>query len=277
MADRDRNSSQTVEKAMRVLRFVGTSERPVSVAEISAGTGYSATSIQRAIRALEKEGALARCTASSRVQIGWMIRGLSQGHEWHDLLKASSRAVLSAVQRRCGEETVGLYVGIGTVQFMCIDTLAGLHGLTHIERLYQPIEMARGATSQVFLAQRLARFGLEPLREFMKENFHLDDADEAKLESLIGKVQDTRSLGYSESESTRFPGLHAISVPVLSKRGETLAALTVSGASSRFVGADTKGWVSQCLLAAEEISSRYHSELAREQAREGGTGITHPV
>ena len=251
---RDPNSSQTVEKAIQILRAIGSTEGPLSVGAVAQETGFSPTAVRRIVRALEKAGAVSR-PDGVHLQIGWMIRGLSTGAEWHDLLKHVAAPTMMGLRRGCGGETVGLYVAINSTEFICIEALSGLHDLIHVERKYRPIPMDKGATSRIFLVQRLRRYGEAALLDFLVE---LGEGTQAP--SIVRDVKRAARQGYAQSKSTRFAGMTGISAPIETARGEPIAAITISGASERFRPKELPQWIEQCKGAASHIQSRFLTE-----------------
>lgn len=256
---RDPNSAQTAEKAMEVLKVVGRNSRPLTLAEVIHETDYSPTTVQRILRALEKSGAVTRNEGTSRYQIGWLIRGLQSGHEWHDTLKAVALPQMLDLQRRCGGMTVGLYVLVSPWQFTCVETCPGSEGLQHIEQRYRPITMGVGATSLVFLAQLKARYGAERMEQWLGEQAHGTAVGSASIEELMARVDETARTGTAFTHGTRFVGMSGMSSPISDGRRRIIAALSVSGLEDSFHRAEEEGWSSHLRRACSDIEKRHRA------------------
>lgn len=256
---RDPNSAQTVEKAMQILQVVGSNSRSVSLRDLVEETGYSTTSVQRILRALEKQGAVNRNEVTLRYQVGWMVRGLHPGHEWHDTLKAIAWPRMLDLRRHVGGMTVGLYVLAAPWQFTCVETCPGTEGLQHIEQRYRPIPMGVGATSLVFLAQLRERYGAARLRQWLKERAHAPARDGDPAADLMARVEETARTGMALTHGTRFPGMAGMSSPIVDDRSRIVAALTVSGIEEAFDATAAENWAPKVRATCQEIARHYAS------------------
>lgn len=244
---------------MKILQLVGSNSRSVTLGDVVEESGFSATSVQRVLRALEKSGAVTRNEVTSRYQVGWMIRGLHPGYEWHDTLKAVALPRMLDLRRHVGGMTVGLYVLVGPWQFTCVETCPGTEGLQHIEQRYRPIPMGVGATSLVFMAQLRERYGSERFKHLLDERAHGLMRGDASVGDLMGKVEETVRVGVAVTHGTRFAGMAGMSSPIVDERHRIVAALSVSGIESAFDAVAAADWSPRLRATCREIAEHHAS------------------
>lgn len=241
---------------MRVLQAIGEDSQPRSLTEICAATSFSSSSVQRILKSLESTGAVGRDPRSGRYHIGWMLRGLHLGHEWHDTLKAVASPHMLSLRSHCRGLTVGLYVLVTAREFACIESFPGTSGLQYIEPLYRPIPIGVGATSLVFLVQLADRYGMERLESWLANRF--DDASRPlDIRDVQEAVRKAARVGAAYSEGYRINGMASISAPIADPRQNVVAALTVSGTKAAFDSAPLDGWTQQLRATAHRIEERY--------------------
>lgn len=257
---RDTNSAQTVEKAMEILQVVGSNSRSVTLSELVDETGFSTTSVQRILRALEKSGAVTRNEVTLRYQVGWMVRGLHHGYEWHDTLKTVALPRMLDLRRHVGGMTVGLYVLVAPWQFTCVETCPGTEGLQHIEQRYRPLAMGVGATSLVFMAQLRERYGSDRLVQWLEERAHGLVRGDFSIDDLMERVEETARTGTALTKGTRFPGMAGMSSPITDANHRIVAALSVSGIDAAFDARASSEWPRKLRATCREIA-KHHASL----------------
>lgn len=251
---RDRNSVQSVEKALRLLTALGRAREPLGAASLARDTGMSQTAVYRLLRALEKGGAVARLADSGNYVLGYLAHELAGSADVHGRVRLAAAGPMLDLQRNCGSETVGLYVPVNSAEFTCIETMPGPHRIRYMEVLYRPITIGRGATSLVFLAAMEERYGpgavLSYLGGLPAQLRALPVADILELmHSAIRK-------GYGVSEGTRIPGLTSLSAPIRGRLGSILGALTLSWPSGRGEAETVPEWGEHMRAAAASIADR---------------------
>lgn len=249
---RDRNSVQSVERAIHVLAAIARSARPLSPAEIASSVGLSRTAAYRLLRALEKTGAVTRLR-DGRHEVGYLLRGLGAG-EQHAKLRLIAAGTMLALRGECGDETVGLYVPISAAEFICIETIPARHPIHHVERLYRPIPIARGATSLVLLADALHRHGAPVVRAYL--GGLPEPVRPNSIEHQLRRAAEVAGHGYATSAEDRTPDSASVSVPILEPDGQLVGALTVSTLVSRFDADSASTWATAMRSAAQAISAQ---------------------
>jgi IclR family transcriptional regulator, acetate operon repressor len=177
--------------------------QPPSIGELSARAGLPKSTTSRLVSALERQGLVQRLGTRGRLRPGPVLlryasRDASQG------LVELARPSLRLLADESGE-TINLAVpGLNGVEHLAQEDTAHLVGVTDWVGRRVPFELA--ANGKCFLA-----FG----------GGEIDDAD------LI------RSRGYATSIDELEVGLSALSAPVLDEDGVAVAALSISGPTTR--------------------------------------------
>jgi DNA-binding IclR family transcriptional regulator len=195
--------TQAIERAAQLLVRVVEAPQPPSIGELSARAGLPKSTTSRLVGALERQGLVERLGTRGRLRPGPVLLRYAS--------RDASQALVALAQpslRRLADasgETINLAVpGPEGVEHLAQEDTAHLVGVTDWVGLRVPFELA--ANGKCFLA-----FG----------GGEIEDA------ALI------RSRGYATSIDELEVGLSALSAPVLASDGTAIAALSISGPTSR--------------------------------------------
>jgi DNA-binding IclR family transcriptional regulator len=197
------SGTQAIERAAQLLVDVVEAPQPPSIGELSQRTGLPKSTTSRLVAALERQGLVQRLGARGRLQPGPVLLRYAS--------RDASQALVELAQpslRRLADasgETINLAVpGPDGVEHLAQEDTAHLVGVTDWVGRRVPFELA--ANGKCFLV------------------FGGGAAEEADL---------IRSLGYATSIDELEVGLSALSAPVLNTDGTAIAALSISGPTSR--------------------------------------------
>jgi DNA-binding IclR family transcriptional regulator len=195
--------TQAIERAAQLLVRVVEAPQPPSIGELSARAGLPKSTTSRLVGALERQGLVERLGTRGRLRPGPVLLRYAS--------RDASQALVALAQpslRRLADasgETINLAVpGPEGVEHLAQEDTAHLVGVTDWVGLRVPFELA--ANGKCFLA-----FG-------------------------GGEIEDAaviRSRGYATSIDELEVGLSALSAPVLASDGAAIAALSISGPTSR--------------------------------------------
>ena len=195
--------TQAIERAAQLLVRVVEAPQPPSIGELSARAGLPKSTTSRLVGALERQGLVERLGTRGRLRPGPVLLRYAS--------RDASQALVALAQpslRRLADasgETINLAVpGPEGVEYLAQEDTAHLVGVTDWVGLRVPFELA--ANGKCFLA-----FG-------------------------GGEIEDAaviRSRGYATSIDELEVGLSALSAPVLAADGTAIAALSISGPTSR--------------------------------------------
>ena len=212
---------EAVERALQILDCFDAGEAELSLAEISRRTGFYKSTILRLAVSLERFSYLVR-GENGRFRLGpsaWRI-GANYRQSFHlsDIMRPELRILSDATN-----ETGAYYVREGNARiclFRSEPTRAIRHAIT--EGASMPLEL--GASGKILLTF---------------------SGDEAEGDAKI------RSAGYATSIGERDPEVAAISVPLLTRAGDLMGAVSVSGLITRF-GKERQPAILKALFKAQK-------------------------
>ena len=195
---------EAVERALTVLDAVARQKGPVTLHDLSLGTGFYKSTILRLLTSLERFGYIRR-REDGRYILGPACAALSGAQAGSFDFSGLLRGVIARLCEETGE-TVSFYVRDGDMR-VCAQRQNSHHSIRHHVDEGQRLPMERGSASLV-------------LRAF-----------EGEQGALFDRI---RMDGYYVSLGERDPDAAGIAAPILGAKGELLGALTVSGLRSRF-------------------------------------------
>ena len=197
------SGTQAIDRAAQLLVDVVEAPQPPSIGELSARAGLPKSTTSRLVGALERQGLVQRLGARGRLRPGPVLLRYAS----RDASQALVELAQPSLQRLADAsgETINLAVpGAAGVEHLAQEDTAHLVGVTDWVGRRVPFELA--ANGKCFIA------------------FNGGEADDADL---------IRSRGYATSIDELEVGLSALSAPVLDTDGTAIAALSISGPTSR--------------------------------------------
>jgi DNA-binding IclR family transcriptional regulator len=199
--------TQAIDRAAQLLVDVVEAPQPPSIGELSARAGLPKSTTSRLVGALERQGLVERLGARGRLRPGPVLLRYAS-RDASQSLAALAQPSLRRLADASGE-TINLAVpGPDGVEHLAQEDTAHLVGVTDWVGRRVPFELA--ANGKCFLA------------------FGGDEIDGADL---------IRSRGYATSIDELEVGLSALAAPVLDADGTAVAALSISGPTSRLTAA----------------------------------------
>lgn len=231
---------RSISRAVEVLQLFDVEHPTRSLREIVAATGLPKTTVVRMIATLESLGLIADRRDSSY--------GLGSGFlRWVDLAQSlwevspDVRRVMAALVDECGE-TVNVYIRRDLSRI----SIAQIEGTTTVRSVVTPgapYSLDAGAAGKVLLG------GVpESILRRLLDGRTADERDE--FERATAAIRDA---GYAVTHGERELGASAVAAPVLSGDGRVLAALSMSGPTSRFTADRVGGYVDAVTRSAAEI------------------------
>jgi IclR family transcriptional regulator, acetate operon repressor len=245
------DSAQTVSKALDALAFMASAHGPLSVRAIASGAEVSTGSAYRILNALEGRGAIRRLP-DGRVVLGDFLVQVASAVDYYPRLRMAAAGPMMDLRMECGMETIGLYVRLNSAEMTCIEALPGLHSVSHVEKLYEPVPISRGAVSLVFLSIDAERYGPAAVRTYLQNlptHVRPDDIDR-----VLDRAARMEEEGVAPSMGTRIPDAASIACPIPAAQGYPTAVLSVSGTVQRFSEQPTRQWAEHLKQAAARIA-----------------------
>lgn len=242
-------SVQAVDRALDLLEALADLDGPVGVGEVAALTGLPQGTAHRLLRSLQIRGYV-RHDASRKYSLG--AAAFRLGDAAQRALSRSARPHLAELVALSGE-TANLAVleGDDVVYVAQVPSPRTLRMFTEVGRHVPPHSTAVG---KVLLAAMepdralalVRRRGLVPVTEHTI-------TDAAAFAAELDRVRD---LGFAADEQEQEVGVRCVAVPVGSG-GDVVAAVSLSGPTARFAGADTEGLV----VAMRRVADAFAGEL----------------
>jgi DNA-binding IclR family transcriptional regulator len=215
--------TQAVDRAALLVATVVRSDDPVAFAELADECGLPKSTTSRLLTALERTELVERTDDGGYVAGPLFWQYAARHDPWEELARLAM-PILEAVGEKTGE-TVNLGVARGerVAHVAQVDAryLLGTRDWTQLE-------VPPHASS---LGKALYAFGALPLPTGPLEK--LTDATIADSRELAAQLGGVRRLGYATTVNELEVGLTGIAAPVLDSRGVTIAALGISGPSTR--------------------------------------------
>ena len=220
--------TQAIDRAAQLLVRVVESSQPLGVNELAARSGLPKSTTSRLVGALERQGLVQRLGERGRLRPGPVLVRFASRDSTVSLVELAQPSL-----RRLADasgETINLAVpGTGGVEHLAQEDTAHFVGVTDWVGRSVPFELA--ANGKCFLA-----FG-------------------SALE-LTAELREVRARGYATSVDELEVGLTAMAAPVLGAGGDAIAALSISGPTTRLTSDRIAGLAPLLVEEARALAAR---------------------
>lgn len=239
--------TQSVLRAVAVLKTLGRSRDAYGITELGAATGLSKATVFRLLAALENEGMVARDSESGAYRLGPEVITLGASAQCGADLRVIAHDELVRLARETGETATLEVLLAGEV--LILDEVKGRFLLCSTPEIGRRWPAHATSTGKVLLAlttpappmPRLTRIG--PKSITTREAF----------EREIARV---RKQGYACAIDELEPGLVALAAPVRNHAGFVVASISVNGPALRVHATRRRTLVPELCRAADRISRR---------------------
>jgi DNA-binding IclR family transcriptional regulator len=225
-----RDSVQSLDRALDLLEALATGGE-FGVTELANRTGLVPSTVHRLLATLAKRGYVAQSAESGRYRLGYKVAEIGAGFgEGLARLRAVAHPHLESISRETGE-TVNLVVLDGD-RVVYVDQVEG----TRRVRMFTAVGTAALAHTTGAGKAILAFGPPEALIELYGGREPLARLTPATLVTIAALGDDfarIRARGYALDEEEHEIGVGCIATPVLDDGGRPLAAISVSGPSTR--------------------------------------------
>ena len=245
-------------KATQILDLVTNGEQQSTLTEIAEQMRQPRSSVHRLLTELMTLGLITRRHNATYAAGPRLVHWGEVAAHSIDLVEVA-RSSMEWLRDRLGE-SVHLYVRERDYR-ICVAAVEGHYELRHFTEIGRPLPLRVGAAGKLLLAhadpatraQEIARAATDP-----------PSPRAPTARQLESQLEEIGRSGWSTSIGEREEGLAAAAVPILDASGRVVAALSVSGPSSR-LAAD------RLLMLRPDIAeaaNRISAELGRPVARE---------
>ena len=241
---------RAVERALKILKALGGSEKGLTVSEISEKVGLHTATVIRLLGTLVNEDFVTRNTETLAYSLGETFNSLSKKPSSRDDLKKNARPIMQELVEQT-KETVALFVVMGT-QRVCIDRIEGLHPIRwHIE-VGDSAPLGISSSGKLLLAHAPKKV----IKNVLKKNLTFRDGSTVRKENLIKELENIRINEYSSSFAENSLDGAGVSAAIKDCDGEVLAAVTILGPINRINKNSANKYKNLIIPIAEKISNK---------------------
>lgn len=237
-----------LEKASELIDCLGQAGEPVALAYVRSALGMPKSSTHRLLGELAGLG-IVRRTEDGRYSLGPRLLYWGEAAaETFDL-----RAVAEPVMRRLRDEvgeSVHLYIRDGDTR-TCIAAVEGRHELRPFIQLGRPLPLRAGAAGKLLLAFADEDVQRVELRRARSDAASFPNAPGARLSDELDRIRAER---WATSAGERENGVAAAATLIVDSRGRVVAALCISGPTTRLTPDRLAGMRKALEECATEIS-----------------------
>lgn len=248
--------SQTVDRALIVLKIVASAGRSISLEDVVSRSGLHKSVAYRLLRSLENAGFVGR--GRNALVGGYTVAATFLSMSVLAVsridIRGKARPMMEEIVSHHGE-TASLHVRSGNLR-VCVDVVEGSHDVRRVVPIGETLPLFAGETGRALMSE-LPNAELAPL---------LAAAAYANLdpERIRADVVRTKQQGYFIGVGVRTPDVGSISVPIYGSVG-ILGAVTISGPASRWNRAAMKAATRSILSSVDVVTTALggNSTLAR--------------
>ena len=249
-SDSTRSTIQSLDRGLYLMEILSRSDKPMGLPELAEILEVDRSTIHRLMGTLLQRGYVTQDPENKRYTVGYKVISLSRraidGHS----LRAAAKPYLTQLTEETGEST-NLCVPAGE-HAVCIDYEASPSPLAvtndiGIEFLYHAT-----AGGKVILAHMP-----EEKQKQIIESYELTEFTPRTIttrERLANNLEMIRIQGYGVDDEEHYIGVRCIAAPIRDYSGKVIAALSMSGPSSRITLAKIPEIASIVVNIANQIS-----------------------
>jgi IclR family acetate operon transcriptional repressor len=249
---------QSVDRAFTLLERLADADGPLTLSELAELTGLPMPTIHRLLRFLANQGYV-RQEPSKRYALG--LRMIRFGQSASRGLGSWATPYLAGLVERFGETTnMAMLEGDSCVYVAQVPSPQSMRMFTEVGRVVMPHCTGVGKAILTMLSDQqaaalLKRTGMPPRTEHTL----------VTIDAMLTALTQARELGYALDDGEQELGVRCVAVPLTGL--PFLAAISVSGPSSRVTLEDVPRIAPQLQSVAAEIGASFRSEEHRQERR----------
>lgn len=234
-----------LERAARLLDRLGENQAELTVSELASDAGVPTSTAYRLLAELEQYGLVQR-RPDATVVLGARMVALGRTAEegLRERLVEPARRPMSRLSEQVGETAI-LTVPCGLEGIVLHAVETERHSVRLSYALYRRAPMHRGASGKILAA-------------------HLEPAEQGRLleavgsPALVAELVEIRRQGFAVTFGELDPGAAAVAAPILNRRGQIAAGLSVAGPVPR-ISAQLAPVRRAVVETAQQIERAYQS------------------
>src|SRR6201999_3617415 len=243
---------QSLDRALDLLEALA-SAGELGVSDLAARTGLVPSTAHRLLSTLVERGYAPQSASGGRYLIGYKLLELASGlHDSVERIKLAAREHLEAVQRETGE-TTNLVVVEGR-DVVYVDKVDGTRSVRLFLEVGRAIPAHTSGAGKAILAWRAP----EDVRVLLGGGTLSRSTSHTitTLDELEADLARTRERGFATDNEEHEEGVACVGTPVFDHRGISVAALSISGPTTRILNADTADLGALLREHAEAVSTK---------------------
>lgn len=220
-----KSTVRSVERALDLL-LCFTMKPTWAMTELAQQVGLHKSTVHRMLATLEEKGFIERDCDTERYQLGMKVWELSANLVAGNDQSTMWQKEIERLRDQLGE-TVSIYVRSG-VERIRIQSVQSHEPVRRVAPVGARFPLYAGASSKILIAYARAQ---EQQEIWSHPSWQLRDG--SNMEQYQIELSEVLEQGFALSFEERESGVAAISVPVFDREGGVIAALAVSGPSSR--------------------------------------------
>ncbi|MAT44734.1 MAG: IclR family transcriptional regulator [Anaerolineaceae bacterium] len=241
---------QTLNRAIQILDCYTLDRYELGVREIARLTGLSTSVCGRLMAALKDEGILNQNEVSKTYSIGPKPLRWAEIYSTNLDIRNVALPIINELLVKT-QETVSLYILDGSER-LCIERMESAQNVRIVARIGRRLPLYAGSAGKVLLAF----LPFHRQEEIIKAtNFTpFTDSTITNPDQLRQELRKIRQQGFAFSDGEWVADAAGIAAPIFDHKNDVIAALTVSGPSSRFSPTSIQTYKEAILRGAEKIS-----------------------
>jgi DNA-binding IclR family transcriptional regulator len=243
---------QTFDRAVAILDAFTVDRPELGVSEIARITGLSRSTVHRLLATLRRHELVQQIPSTRNYALGPHLLRLAQIAFSNVNLQNVAKTIMVELRDRC-DETVGLHIRLGPTTRTVLDQVESKQAL---RRTYNEIGVAipiyQGAPGKVLLGYDDVELQERILSGTLESATARTITDPVKLRAELKRA---RKNGYALSFEERVEGISTVAVPIANHTHRVIAALSVTGPSSRVGRKQLLAFAGPAQEAARRISA----------------------
>jgi IclR family transcriptional regulator, KDG regulon repressor len=254
--ERDTGPSKSLQKALRILLYMGEHAPEAGVTQLASELGLTKATVHRLLNTMERFELIERNAESERYRLGLKLHQLGNKAVESRTLRSEAHRLLLEMSRRSRESVSLALPTPGGI--ICLDRFDSPHTIitvrTPVGAMFPPHCTAAGKAVLAYMTD-------EEVQEIVKRNGlrAYTQFTITQLSDLKENLRLIRQRGYAVDHQELERGLSGVAAPVLGAHERVIAGVGIAGPTLRFRGKELAEKVS----LATEIAARLAMAMGR--------------
>jgi IclR family transcriptional regulator, KDG regulon repressor len=241
----------SLDKALNVLEAIARAGE-ARLSTLAEATGYPPATIHRILAGWVRRRYVRQEAATKKYMLGLKCLDIASRLKDNLEIVTAAKPVMQNLMERTGE-TVNL-AGFENMEAAYIDQISNTKSLLRMfTRVGARVPLHSSGVGKAFLASRPREEALDYFRSARKVRYTPNSL--VKEEDFLRDLEETRTRGYALDREEFEEGVGCIAA-VITQNGEVAGAMSISGPSSRLLGANGARLAGEVVRAAAAISQR---------------------